>query len=251
MKIRARSLCVATAAMLLIGATAAAESLVIVGTGRSGSWDTVLELSNGGSVPVTVQLGPTAGFQALCPTPCPLPTRTLNPGQTVRLTPDDLAGYHPPFASISYVNSSDQSFTSSISVRARAINTLVPTQSAEVPVVRLSTVMAMNPTFLSFPGATLSASAHSNLMLAELTGLATTIVQVEAFDTTGTRVGSSTETVRSGGTLYLVNVLARMGVNAMDDGQIKVTRLSGGTVWGWIGTVFPDAGVHIGLGRNP
>jgi hypothetical protein len=251
MRIRARSFSIAIAALAVLATAAMAESLVIVGTGRSGSWDTVLEISNSGSAAEIIQLGPTAGFQALCPNPCPLPSRTINPGQTIRLTPDDLSGYHPAFASISYVNSSDPSFTNNVSVRARSINTAVPTQSAEVPVVRLSTITALNPAVLSFPGATKSASAHSNLMLAEITGTAPAIIQVEAFDASGTRTGVSTETVPAGGTLYLVGVLSRLGVNAMDDGQIKVTRLSGGMVWGWIGTVFPDAGVHIGLGRNP
>ena len=251
MRIRTRWLSLSIAVFAALSAGALAESLVIVGSGRSGSWDTVLEISNGGSAPVTVQLGPVAGFQSICPTPCPLPSRTIGPGQTVRLTPDDLSGYHPPGVSISYVNATDPGFASSISVRARSINTAVPTQSAEVPVVRLSTIMALNPTVLAFPGATLTASAHSNLMLAEITGSAAAIVQIEAFDTTGARVGSTTQTVPAGGTLFLVNALARMGVNAMDDGQVRVTRMSGGTVWGWIGTVFPDAGVHIGLGRNP
>jgi len=245
-----RCLSSGVAALLFVSAAASADSLIIVGTGRSGSWDTIIEIANGGTAPVTVQLGPVAAYQAICPNPCPLPTLTINPGQTRRLTPDDLAGYHPSGASVSYVNASTPSFTSNISVRARAVNTVVPTQSAEVPVVRVSTVMGIDPSVLAFPGATRSADAHSNIMLAELTGTAA-VVMVEAFDANGTRIGSSTEAVPGGRTLYLVDVLARLGVDSLDDGQVRVTRLGGGTVWGWIGTVFPQEGVHIGLGRNP
>src|SRR5262249_15868836 len=185
-----------------------------------------------------------------CPNPCPLPTLTINPGQTRRLTPDDLAGYHPSGASVSYVNASIPSFTGDISVRARTVNTAVPTQSAEVPVVRLSTVMGIGPSVLAFPGATRSSDAHSNIMLATTSGTAA-VVMVEAFNANGAGMGGWSETVPGGRTLYLVDVLARLGVDSLDDGQVRVTRLSGGTVWGWIGTVFPQEGVHIGLGRNP
>src|SRR5262249_49510504 len=116
-----RCLSLGVAASLFVCAAASADSLIIVGTGRSGSWDTVLEIANGGIAPVTIQLGPVAGYQALCPNPCPLPTLTINPGQTRRLTPDDLAGYHPSGASVSYVNASIPSFTGDISVRARTV----------------------------------------------------------------------------------------------------------------------------------
>lgn len=236
--------------VILLSGFARGESLLIVGTGRSGSWDTVLEISNGGATAVTIQLGPTPGFQAICPAPCPLPTRLLNPGQTLRLTPDDLTGYHPAGVGASYVNANIPD-TGSLTVRARTINTAVPTQSAEIPVVRLSTVTGLNAAFLSFPGATRGPASHSNVLLAEVTGTAPAIVLFEAIDVNGAVLASSTQTVPRGGTLFLVDALAVLGVNSLEDGQVRVTRQSGGSVWGWIGTVFPNAGVHIGLGKNP
>lgn len=239
---------------LALGSCAAvgrADSLVIVGTGRSGSWDTIIEISNGGVVPITVQLGPVPAYQTACPAVCPLAIRTVGPGQTVQLGPDDLAGYHPAGAGLSFVNGSTLDFARGVTVRARSVNTLMPALSAEVPVVRLSTITSLSPQALIFPGSTRSGSAHSNVLLAEISGMADAPVLVEAFAADGTLLGSEIDTIPSGKTLYLVDVLARLGVSNLADGSIRVTRLGGGTVWGWIGTVFPGAGVHIGLGKNP
>jgi hypothetical protein len=243
---------------VLFSGAATAESLVIVGAGRSGSWDTLIEIANGGATTATVQVGPTPEFQAICPPPCVLPTPILAPGQSVRLTPDDLSGFlHlDSGAAVVFVNGSVPEFAQSVTVRAHTVNTAVPTQSAEIPVVRLSTVLGMGSVPLVFPGAERTGGSHSNVLLADLTG-SPQGVTVEAFDSsgtlvsTGTLLGSATETVPGGSTLYLVDVLARLGVSSLADGQIRITPVSGGVIWGWIGTVFPGTGVRIGLGRNP
>jgi hypothetical protein len=144
-------------------------------------------------------------------------------------------------------------------VTARIINRARPTQTIELPVVRYSTIQAMNPTVLAFPSARRTTDSHSNLVVAEVSNEPGRLLSilVEAYSASGERLGAATFDVPPGGifsagTLFLVDVLAQLGVSALDNGQIRVTKTGGsGLMWGLLATVSDDGRVAVSLGANP
>ena len=73
-----------------------------------------------------------------------------------------------------------------------------------------------------------------------------------AVDTAGERLGSTTRTIAAGETLFLVDVLARLGAGGISEGQIRVTKTGGGGIlWGLLSTVSDDGRVSVAVGRYP
>lgn len=138
---------------------------------------------------------------------------------------------------------------------ARVVNRDRPTQTIELPVVRRSTIEALNPAVLAFPSAKRSAGAHSNLILSEVSWVEgrTLSIVVEAYSPVGERLGSPAAfEVTTGGTLFLVDVLAKLGVSELDAGQIRVTKTGGsGLMWGLLATVYDEGSVSVSPGMNP
>jgi hypothetical protein len=139
-------------------------------------------------------------------------------------------------------------------VTARVVNRDRPTQTIELPVIRRSTIEALNPTLLAFPSAKRSADSHTNLILSEVSwveGRALSLV-VEAYSPDGERPGSSVAfEVTTGSTLFLVDVLAQLGVSELDGGQIRVTKTGGsGLMWGLLATLSDDGRVSVSPGAN-
>jgi hypothetical protein len=106
-----------------------------------------------------------------------------------------------------------------------------------------------------FPSAKRSADSHSNLVLSEVSwvegrGLS---ILVEAYSAAGEQLGSSAAfDLSTGGALFLIDVLARLGVSEFDGGQIRVTKTGGsGLMWGLLATVFDDGRVSVSPGMNP
>jgi hypothetical protein len=120
---------------------------------------------------------------------------------------------------------------------------------------------ALNPTVLVFPSALRTpGGGHSNLLLAEVgsqSGLALgadtgLIVSVEAFSSAGQSVGSSIVTVPPSYCLYLVDVLAQLGVGSLTGGQVRVTQVGGaGLMWGYLITASDEGAIGISVGANP
>ena len=75
------------------------------------------------------------------------------------------------------------------------------------------------------------------------------------FDSGGQLVGSRPLTVsREGGfqALTLLDVVGAAGATALDGGQVRVTRTSGGgALWGVLATVFTEGYLEVSLGANP
>jgi hypothetical protein len=65
-------------------------------------------------------------------------------------------------------------------------------------------------------------------------------------------MGSAAFDLSTGSTLFLVDVLARLGVPSLKDGQIRVTKTGGtGLIWGLLATVSDEGRVSVSLGTNP
>jgi hypothetical protein len=107
---------------------------------------------------------------------------------------------------------------------------------------------------LSFPSAKRSAGSHSNLILSEVSweeGRELSVL-VEAYSPAGDRLGAAALGLSTGRTLFLVDVVAQLGVAALDGGQIRVTKIGGtGLMWGLLATVSDDGRISVSTGRNP
>src|SRR5262249_47402314 len=213
--------------------------LVAVGSGHAGAWDTEFDLANalGRSVnprigergpqicgicfdPTVVKNVPSLGVRHVLATEIPFVGEGFDTFlvQTA-LTPDD-----------------DLPTT-----RARIVNRARPSQSAEIPVTRYSTIHKLNPSVLTFPTATRDTGAHSNLVIAEVgADRFELVVLVEAYTADGELAGRSRPINLAGAqTIELVDVLQILDVPNLEGGQIRVTKVSGdGLLWGVLATAF-------------
>jgi hypothetical protein len=137
-------------------------------------------------------------------------------------------------------------------VRARVVNRARPTQAIELPLFRRSTLVALNPGILAFPSAARGAGVHSNLILSEILADDGVAVLVEAYSPAGVRLGGQAVSLGSGETVFLQDVLARLGVPELSDGQLRVTKTGGtGVMWGLLSTVSDDGRVSVAVGGHP
>jgi hypothetical protein len=138
------------------------------------------------------------------------------------------------------------------------VNSSRPTQAVEVPAFRLSTLVALNPTVLAFPGARRDAASRTNLVLSNIIprlnqeqGSDVTLL-LEAYSSGGGLLGTEILLLRFNQTRFLVDVLAELGVITLDVGQIRVTKLAGdGVFWGTMFTTTSDGGVSVSVGAHP
>lgn len=238
---------------------ASPDALVAVGAGQAGAWATQVNMANLGGTPYIVQLGLVPLFQAIvaCPGPCPIVQATIAARGTTPFS-DELAvrGAQGQFSTL-YITPDDG--TSLPAVRMWTVNGDNPAQTVPVPVYRLSTLVALNPSVLSFPGAVRSSSgaARSNLALANLNrtdgGVQDGVtLAIEAIAHDGTTLGSTTVTLQYGQTVYLVDVLASIGVTTLDNGELQVTRTAGaGIFWGMMATRDANGAVVVSSGASP
>lgn len=228
------------------GSPANGDALVIIGAGAAGTWATEYEFANRDSSPAQVQVGP-APFSIPCAPlqGCEQATITVS-GRGIAKIPS--LPYTRTFVGSTFVVSDGNLPT----VRARIVNTAIPTQAIELPATRLSTILALNPPELVFPTLTRTGEAHSNLVLSELTRLSPIEIRVEAYSPEGILRGSRTYELASGGSLFLVDVLQELAISTLAEGQLRVIKTGGeGVLWGLLATVTHDAQVFVTLGRNP
>jgi hypothetical protein len=155
-------------AILSLSATVliAGDPLVIVGAGYQPPWDTDLELANGegDELQVLVSQWPYSVSPCLS---CPYSVVSLPARGTGKVTALEAltgGGAGGPAIRTLYLLSE----TVRPTVTARVVNRDRPSQTIELPIVRRSTIEALNPTVLSFPSAKRSADSHSNLILSEV-----------------------------------------------------------------------------------
>jgi virginiamycin B lyase len=147
------------------------------------------------------------------------------------------------------------------SVKARLVNAASPSKTIDIPTIRLSTVAALDPAVLVFPSALRTrGGGHSNLLISEISARAylrfpipqDVQVLVEGFSAAGQSVGSLNATVPGYDSLYLVDVLGKLGVDELSGGSIRLTRVGGrGIMWGYLITVTDDGAIGVSLGATP
>ena len=141
-------------------------------------------------------------------------------------------------------------------VRARLVDQSNPARSVDIPVVLVSQLVTANLSVLTFAGATLDGSAHSNLVLGNIQRTDNLPgedlpVTLELFDSDGNRLGSASLTLTYGQTALIGDIVLYMGVDRLPLGQLRVTRTSGGALmWGVLYTVDSNGAVTAGAGAN-
>ncbi len=225
---------------------------VIVAGGSTGRWLTQVQVANVVPRPVTGFAGRFPRPAGVCAGQCPPEASVSLPaagsGQ-LNINGFDLLTF--------FVRSLEEGVLPS--VRARIYNRDLPSQSADIPTIRLSTLTSLNPKTLTFPGALKNGSARSNLLIADASvdrlvigPVQTTRVRVDLLDSGGFLIASGEFGFVGGGSLYLVDIIGRLGVTTFQDGQIRVTKIGDeGLLWGYLATVNSDGAVSIFSGLNP
>jgi virginiamycin B lyase len=218
------------------------ERLAIAGAGRIGNWETSLEIANSKSYEQGVWTGSFPEAPGACFGSCPGQVLALRANGSERIAITSGIG-------TLYVDPED---IEPPTVVARVSNRDRPSQTMEIPVLRVSTLESLNPSALAFPSAIRSAEGHSNLILAEVGGTRDIAARIEAFSSEGENLGSLDLSLGAGRSIFLVDVLNQLGVTFLDLGQIRVSKTAGtGLMWGILTTVFEDGGVAVTVGTNP
>jgi hypothetical protein len=144
-------------------------------------------------------------------------------------------------------------------VKARIYNRGSPGQSADLPTIRLSTLTNISPKTLTFPGAQRAGPARSNLLISDVNSTAAIIgsrqmvrVRVDLLSLDGSLVASGEFDFFAGDSIYLIDVIGRLGVSNFERGQIRVTELGNqALLWGYLSTINSDGAVSVFSGLNP
>jgi virginiamycin B lyase len=233
-------------------AIATADHYVIVAAGRSGPWTTVLDIANPESFDQEVVVSTLGAFPSDC-----IFAGCFQFRQTVLVKARSTAQLTLP-------RGPQQDFTTWYvsppgfdppTVRARIVNTANPGQSADLPVLRGSTIKGLNPVVLSFAGATKSAGGgRSNLVLADASSTpgGTARGTIEVLDREGNLVGTTAFDLSQASSLFLGDIVGLVGGSGLENGQVRV-RKTGGTalLWGVLATARDDGSLSISTGLNP
>lgn len=241
-----------------------AEDLIIAGAGFVGTWDTEIDMANVLADPVEVSLsivGLPLGLP--CPPNCTSKGYTLPGNGTLHVLASDFIGelYQGP----QMIRLETAAGTPAPVVHARSVSSLSAAQFAELPVIRESTLEALDTSVLVFPGAMRQSGVYSNLILEQIGGnFLGSQVMVEIFDSNGQRLGGKTFAVAGEQTAQattIVDVVAKIlgtlgppgsDLPILEDGQVRVTRLSGtGSLWGVLTTVLGTGSLKVQTGANP
>jgi PKD repeat protein len=228
-------------------------ALLIMGSGNTGTWNTELLIANPTNFPIDLEVG-TIPVPSECTTdPCPPP---LNParielpasGQLTLQFTDVFGGRELQYL---YVLPSNPSLPLPV-VRARAYEVAQPARAMELPITSYAALAARQNSPLDFPGAELSSTAHSNLVIAEVGGQYLPAgALIEAITTGGTTVASKNISLATRQTLFLVDILTAMGLKQFS-GHLRVTYTGGGGIIdGALATLTSDGGFAVSAGFNP
>ena len=232
------------------------DVVVVAGAGVSGSWTTKLEVANASDRPGFV-------FAGAYPRPSTISLEGHPPEAGASLAAHgsgqiDVGRSVVDSLYTFYVRGPEEGVLPS--VHARISNDKSPTQSADLPSIRLSTLTNLNPSNLVFPGVIREGSARTNLLISELSPEdgdfapqpLVVPVRVDLFGADGTPLASEELRIGAGRTLYLVDVVGLLGVATLPIGQIRVTKLGDhGVIWGYLAKIDSEGAVSIFSGQNP
>jgi len=225
-----------------------ADVLVALGAGVAGTWETEFEFANLEDRPLAVFAGEQPHPFVCVTSPCGIAFSPLPRTGASRIV--TTSADFGRFTGRLFVGADDAEELPT--VRARVVNRARPTQEIELPLFRRSTLVALNAAVLAFPFAIRSAGEHTNLFVSEIGLSSDLLVIIEAFAFSGERLQSTARLLESGETLFLIDVLAQLGVTAISEGQIRVTKTGGsGVLWGLLSTVSDDGRVAVAVGRHP
>lgn len=225
-----------------------ADVLVAIGAGVAGNWETEIEFANLEDRDLSVFAGEQPNPFVCVTSPCGIAYSALPRKGTTRVV--TTSGDFGRFTGRLFIGADDAEELPT--ARARVVNRARPSQAIELPLFRRSTLVALNPGALAFPFRFLTAGEHSNLFVSEV-GLSSDLaVTIEAFAFSGERLSSTTRSLAPGETIFLVDVLTELGVTAISEGQVRVTKTGGaGILWGLLSTVSDDGRVTVAVGRHP
>jgi len=243
----------AAAVVAAFPALAAEDRLVIAGGGVAGRWNTEFKLANVSTEPVDATLsigGLPLGVP--CPPNCTTESFRIPGGGTILIDATQFIGemyVGPQIVTVETAGDAPLPI-----VHARSFSADSACQFAELPVIRESTIKAMDPPVLVFPGVTRGGGSYTNLILESLSDTATS-VEVELRDSEGQILGTATFPVPgrvTGAALTLVDVAAHFGVETIENGQVRVRNLTAtGPVWGVLATVGAEGSLEVAIGANP
>jgi len=233
------------------------DSVVLVGVGQIGTWSTEVTGSNPSDSPLPARVFFEPRFEppAACPALCPVVYFDLAPHGAQ--SHSNLFGLLLAETTVTTVYVTPDAGKPLPSVRARIVNSARPEQVISVPAFRLSSLLALNPLSLSFPGAKRSATSRTNLVLADLQepnhpGGRGFSAQVEVYSSSGQSLSVASYSLGPGETHFLVDVLGQLGVESLDVGQIHVRKTAGaGHLWGTMFTTSSDGAVTVSVGAHP
>jgi hypothetical protein len=224
-----------------------ADVLIALGAGVAGTWETEFKFSNPDSDHAVNVFAGEQPHPFVCVTsPCGIAYAPLPRSGTARIV--TTGADFGRFTGRLFVGADDAEELPT--VKARVVNRARPSQTIELPLFRRSTIVSRDPRTLSFPGAVRSPAAHSNLFVSEVGLSSGATVLLEAFTASGERVGSETLALAPGETLFLMDVLGRLQIGALDDGQIRATKTGSGVMWGLLATVSDDGRVSVTVGNH-
>jgi hypothetical protein len=228
----------------------APDDLIITGGGWGKGWDTEIELADSEvGTGTSGSIFTVSGLSGPCPPVCENVPYRIPPKGTVRMLLSETFPHLPTILTVHVTTDTEQPLPI---VRARVFNGALPTQSADVPIFRNPTLSPRNFPVLVFPGLRRGEGVYSNLILQGFETLRGQAL-VEAFGPDGRLLGSevvSTPKLASE-PLVLVDIAARLGADAVDGGQVRVTNQSGGFLWGVLATVYADGRLTVVSGANP
>lgn len=234
------------------------DALVLAGVGHVGSWRTEAEVvnPNDGSLVIETKafLGGLFYNDSPCPDPCSWRDDAVSRFGSISLEVALDKALVSGFSTI-YITPKPHSGLLPV-LHVHLINDANSAQSVSVPVVALSTLTRLDPAVLTFPGARRHGLAHSNLLIANVVRLDSTVprlsARVTAYSPDGTLLGSLETGEIQDPFIYIVDILGRLGVDDLTLGSIRVTRLGGtGLLWGIMYSVDESGSVTAAVGLNP
>jgi hypothetical protein len=244
------------AAVALVPGVSSAQSgqsdLVMIGAGWVGDWDTEIELADsplaGGAQGSISKFVVTVQPCTDCGTSFDIPENGAARYLASDILGDSFEG--PQLLRVLTFAGGAPPIT-----RARIFRRSLPCQSADLPVLRESTLRAADTGALVFPGLRRDAATRSNLILQIVGTESSADVTIEAFDAGGALLGSTTATVPAEAAFHaltLVDVVALLGGDQVEGGRLVVTRTSGSAVvWGVLATYAQDGALTMSGGLNP